>query len=73
MVTTQMLCLRTARKARHIATDMTTGYHTTNVFRYLDTFLKPPASPSGRPCSPTPPTSRWTQSIKDHLVVHRHP
>jgi alkanesulfonate monooxygenase SsuD/methylene tetrahydromethanopterin reductase-like flavin-dependent oxidoreductase (luciferase family) len=45
MVTSQMLCLEDGQKAREIACDMTSGYHTSLVFRYLDTFPKPPGIP----------------------------
>ncbi len=68
MVTTQMLCLEDGEKARHIATDMTTGYHTTNVFRYLDTFPKPPGIPEWPTVLPDPTYEQVDQSIKDHLV-----
>jgi len=68
MVTTQMLCLEDGEKARHIATDMTTGYHTTNVFRYLDTFPKPPGLPEWPIVLPDPTYEQVDQNIKDHLV-----
>jgi len=45
MVTSQMLCLEDGQKAREIACNMTSGYHTSLVFRYLDTFPKPPGIP----------------------------
>ncbi len=45
MVTSQMLCLEDGQKARDIACNMTSGYHTSLVFRYLDTFPKPPGIP----------------------------
>jgi alkanesulfonate monooxygenase SsuD/methylene tetrahydromethanopterin reductase-like flavin-dependent oxidoreductase (luciferase family) len=45
MVTTQMLCLEDGQKARDIACNMTSGYHTSLVFRYLDTFPRPPGIP----------------------------
>ncbi len=68
MVTTQMLCLEDGEKARHIATDMTTGYHTTNVFRYLDTFPKPPGIPEWPAVLPDPTYEQVDQNIKDHMV-----
>ena len=68
MVTTQMLCLEDGEKARHIATDMTPGYPTTNVFRYLDTFPKPPGIPEWPTVLPDPTYEQVDQSIKDHLV-----
>src|SRR4051812_41554889 len=45
MVTTQMLCLEDGQKAREISSDMTSGYHTSQLFRYLDTFPKPAGVP----------------------------
>jgi alkanesulfonate monooxygenase SsuD/methylene tetrahydromethanopterin reductase-like flavin-dependent oxidoreductase (luciferase family) len=45
MVTSQMLCLEDGQKARDIAANMTSGYHTSLVFRYLDTFPRPPGVP----------------------------
>ncbi|MCB1003215.1 MAG: LLM class flavin-dependent oxidoreductase [Acidimicrobiales bacterium] len=68
MVTTQMLCLEDGEKARRIATDMTTGYHTTNVFRYLDTFPKPPGIPEWPTVLPEPTYEQIDQSIKDGSV-----
>jgi alkanesulfonate monooxygenase SsuD/methylene tetrahydromethanopterin reductase-like flavin-dependent oxidoreductase (luciferase family) len=45
MVTTQMLCLEDGQRARQIAAHMDTGYHVSLVFRYLDTFPRPPGVP----------------------------
>jgi alkanesulfonate monooxygenase SsuD/methylene tetrahydromethanopterin reductase-like flavin-dependent oxidoreductase (luciferase family) len=45
MVTTQMLCLEDGQRARQIASHMDTGYHVSLVFRYLDTFPRPPGVP----------------------------
>ncbi len=45
MVTTQMLCLEDGHRARSIATDITSGYQNSLVFRYLDTFPKPAGLP----------------------------
>jgi alkanesulfonate monooxygenase SsuD/methylene tetrahydromethanopterin reductase-like flavin-dependent oxidoreductase (luciferase family) len=45
MVTSQMLCLEDGAKARSIACNMTSGYQNSLVFRYLDTFPKPPGLP----------------------------
>jgi alkanesulfonate monooxygenase SsuD/methylene tetrahydromethanopterin reductase-like flavin-dependent oxidoreductase (luciferase family) len=54
MVTTQMLCLEDGQKAKEIATDMTTGYHTSNLFRYLDTFPRPDGIPEWPALIPEP-------------------
>jgi alkanesulfonate monooxygenase SsuD/methylene tetrahydromethanopterin reductase-like flavin-dependent oxidoreductase (luciferase family) len=45
MMTTQMLCLEDGDRARQIGTDITSGYHDSLVFRYLDTFPRPPGIP----------------------------
>jgi alkanesulfonate monooxygenase SsuD/methylene tetrahydromethanopterin reductase-like flavin-dependent oxidoreductase (luciferase family) len=45
MVTTQMLCLEDGQRARQVAAHMDTGYHVSLVFRYLDTFPRPPGVP----------------------------
>jgi alkanesulfonate monooxygenase SsuD/methylene tetrahydromethanopterin reductase-like flavin-dependent oxidoreductase (luciferase family) len=54
MVTTQMLCLEDGGRAKQIATDMTTGYHTSNLFRYLDTFPRPDGIPEWPNLIPEP-------------------
>ncbi|MEL7209129.1 MAG: LLM class flavin-dependent oxidoreductase, partial [Actinomycetota bacterium] len=54
MVTTQMLCLEDGHRAKQIATDMTTGYHTSNLFRYLDTFPHPDGIPEWPDLIPEP-------------------
>lgn len=65
MVTTQMLCLEDGDQARRIATDMTTGYHTTNVFRYLDTFPKPPGIPEWPTVLPEPTYEQVDANIRN--------
>jgi alkanesulfonate monooxygenase SsuD/methylene tetrahydromethanopterin reductase-like flavin-dependent oxidoreductase (luciferase family) len=45
MVTTQMLCLEDGQRARDVFFDMDTGYYISLVFRYLDTFPRPPGIP----------------------------
>jgi alkanesulfonate monooxygenase SsuD/methylene tetrahydromethanopterin reductase-like flavin-dependent oxidoreductase (luciferase family) len=54
MVTSQMLCLEDGQRARDIAKDITLGYHSTLVFRYLDTFPKPPGIPDWPETLPEP-------------------
>jgi len=56
MVTTQMLCLEDGQRARQIASNMDTGYHVSLVFRYLDTFPRPPGIPE------------WPNLIPDQTV-----
>jgi alkanesulfonate monooxygenase SsuD/methylene tetrahydromethanopterin reductase-like flavin-dependent oxidoreductase (luciferase family) len=45
MVTTQMLCLEDGGRARDVFADMDIGYYLSLVFRYLDTFPRPPGIP----------------------------
>ena len=45
MMTTQLLCLEDGDRARKIGTDITSGYHDSLVFRYLDTFPRPDGIP----------------------------
>jgi len=45
MVTTQMLCLEDGGRARREFLQMQTGYYVSLVFRYLDTFPRPPGIP----------------------------
>ena len=45
MITTQMLCLEDAGRARDVFHNMDIGYYLSLVFRYLDTFPRPPGIP----------------------------
>ena len=45
MITTQMLCLEDAGRARQVFHNMDIGYYLSLVFRYLDTFPRPPGIP----------------------------
>ncbi|HXQ44708.1 MAG TPA: LLM class flavin-dependent oxidoreductase [Acidimicrobiales bacterium] len=53
MITTQMLCLEDGGKAREAFARMDGGYYISLVFRYLDTFPRPPGIPE------------WPQTIPD--------
>jgi alkanesulfonate monooxygenase SsuD/methylene tetrahydromethanopterin reductase-like flavin-dependent oxidoreductase (luciferase family) len=54
MVTSQMLCLEDGAKARQIASNMTSGYQVSLVYRYLDTFPRPPGIPEWPELIPEP-------------------
>ncbi|MEY2473835.1 MAG: hypothetical protein QOK28_3164 [Actinomycetota bacterium] len=69
MVTSQMLCLEDGQKARDIACNMTSGYHTSLVFRYLDTFPKPPGIPEWPALIPDATPEQMDQSIKNGLTT----
>ncbi len=68
MVTSQMLCLEDGQKARDIACDMTSGYQNSLVFRYLDTFPRPPGVPTWPDLIPEPTPDGLEASIKAGLV-----
>jgi alkanesulfonate monooxygenase SsuD/methylene tetrahydromethanopterin reductase-like flavin-dependent oxidoreductase (luciferase family) len=46
MITTQMICMEDGAKARQTFLDADSNYHLSLVFRYLDTFPKPPGIPA---------------------------
>jgi alkanesulfonate monooxygenase SsuD/methylene tetrahydromethanopterin reductase-like flavin-dependent oxidoreductase (luciferase family) len=68
MVTSQMLCLEDGVKARHVACNMTSGYHNSLVFRYLDTFPKPPGIPVWPEVIPEPTPESLEAQIEAGLV-----
>ena len=45
MITTQMLCLEDGGRAREVFADIDSNVHLSLVFRYLDTFPRPPGVP----------------------------
>jgi alkanesulfonate monooxygenase SsuD/methylene tetrahydromethanopterin reductase-like flavin-dependent oxidoreductase (luciferase family) len=45
MITTQMICMEDGAKARQVFLESESNYHLSLVFRYLDTFPKPPGLP----------------------------
>ncbi len=69
MVTSQMLCLEDGQKARDIATNMTSGYHTSLVFRYLDTFPRPPGIPEWPALIPDQTAEQIDEQIKRGLTT----
>jgi alkanesulfonate monooxygenase SsuD/methylene tetrahydromethanopterin reductase-like flavin-dependent oxidoreductase (luciferase family) len=56
MITTQMLCLEDGGRARKAFAQMDGGYYVSLVFRYLDTFPRPPGIP------------QWPQTIPDQTA-----
>jgi alkanesulfonate monooxygenase SsuD/methylene tetrahydromethanopterin reductase-like flavin-dependent oxidoreductase (luciferase family) len=69
MVTTQMLCLEDGRRAREIASEITMGYQNSLVFRYLDTFPKPPGIPEWPALMPEPTVETLDIGIDRGLVA----
>ena len=45
MITTQMICMEDGAKARKTFLEADSNYHLSLVFRYLDTFPRPPGIP----------------------------
>jgi alkanesulfonate monooxygenase SsuD/methylene tetrahydromethanopterin reductase-like flavin-dependent oxidoreductase (luciferase family) len=69
MVTTQMLCLEDGQKARQTACEMASSYHQSLVFRYLDTFPKPPFIPTWPEVLPEPTREEMDARIAKGLVA----
>ena len=68
MVTTQMLCLEDGDRARDIATRITLGYQNSLVFRYLDTFPKPPGIPAWPALIPEPTVAGLEDAVAKGLL-----
>jgi alkanesulfonate monooxygenase SsuD/methylene tetrahydromethanopterin reductase-like flavin-dependent oxidoreductase (luciferase family) len=69
MVTTQMLCLEDGHRAREIATGINMGYQNSLVFRYLDTFPRPPGLPVWPELVPEPTIAGLEASVARGLVA----
>ena len=69
MVTSQMLCLEDGDRARKIATEMTSGYHNSLVFRYLDTVPKPGWVPDWPETLPEPTVEEVAQRVDMGLMI----
>ena len=69
MVTSQMLCLDDGHRARKIAADMSSGYQNSLVFRYLDTFPKPPFVPDWPATLPEPTIEQLEAAVADGSVL----
>src|SRR5438094_249198 len=51
---TQLVCMEDRKKARAVAPGMGSSYHTSLVFRYLDSLPRPPAGPEAPRLPPAP-------------------
>jgi alkanesulfonate monooxygenase SsuD/methylene tetrahydromethanopterin reductase-like flavin-dependent oxidoreductase (luciferase family) len=60
---TQLVCMADRRKARSVALTMGSGYHTSLVFRYLDTFPRPPGVPEWPALIPDPDAAGLEERI----------
>ena len=61
---TQMVCLEDGKRARDVAMNMGSGYHTSLVFRYLDTFPRPAGVPEWPKLIPDP----TAQQLEDRIA-----
>jgi alkanesulfonate monooxygenase SsuD/methylene tetrahydromethanopterin reductase-like flavin-dependent oxidoreductase (luciferase family) len=69
MITTQMLCLEDGGKAREAATQMDSGYYISLVFRYLDTFPRPPGIPEWPQTIPDQTPEQINKSIESRSIA----
>jgi alkanesulfonate monooxygenase SsuD/methylene tetrahydromethanopterin reductase-like flavin-dependent oxidoreductase (luciferase family) len=60
---TALVCLEDRRQARRVAQAMGSGYHTSLVFRYLDTFPRPPGVPPWPEVIPEPTAEQLEERI----------
>jgi alkanesulfonate monooxygenase SsuD/methylene tetrahydromethanopterin reductase-like flavin-dependent oxidoreductase (luciferase family) len=60
---TQLVCLEDRREARRLAMTMGSGYHTSLVFRYLDTFPRPKGVPEWPALIPEPTPEQLEERI----------
>jgi alkanesulfonate monooxygenase SsuD/methylene tetrahydromethanopterin reductase-like flavin-dependent oxidoreductase (luciferase family) len=61
---TQLVCLEDRRRAREVALGMGSGYHTSLVFRYLDTFPRPAGIPRWPAVIPEPTPEQLEDRIR---------
>jgi alkanesulfonate monooxygenase SsuD/methylene tetrahydromethanopterin reductase-like flavin-dependent oxidoreductase (luciferase family) len=69
MVTSQMLCLEDGQRAREIAQNITIGYQNSLVFRYLDTFPRPPGIPEWPERIPEPTPESLEAGISKGILT----
>jgi alkanesulfonate monooxygenase SsuD/methylene tetrahydromethanopterin reductase-like flavin-dependent oxidoreductase (luciferase family) len=69
MVTSQMLCLEDGQRARDIAQNITIGYQNSLVFRYLDTFPRPPGIPVWPELIPEPTPESLADGIAKGILT----
>ena len=60
---TQMVCLEDRKQAREVAMTMGSGYHTSLVFKYLDTFPRPAGVPEWPKLIPDPTPAQLEERI----------
>jgi alkanesulfonate monooxygenase SsuD/methylene tetrahydromethanopterin reductase-like flavin-dependent oxidoreductase (luciferase family) len=75
MVTTQLLCLEDGQRVRNIAGsgELSQGYQNSLVFRYLDTFPKPPEIPTWPDLIPEPTPADIEERIHARVAMYGTP
>ncbi len=73
MVTTQLLCLEDRTRVRDIACTMTMGYQNSLLFKYLDTFPRPPGIPEWPAVIPEPTPAEVDARIDSHQTMYGTP
>ena len=61
---TQLVCMEDGKRARELACKLGSGYHTSLVFRYLDTFPRPAGVPAWPQLIPEPTLEQLEDRIK---------
>src|SRR5207247_6759270 len=61
---TQLVCMEDRKKARTVALGMGSSYHTSLVFRYLDSFPRPPGVPEWPRLIPEPDAATLEERIR---------
>jgi alkanesulfonate monooxygenase SsuD/methylene tetrahydromethanopterin reductase-like flavin-dependent oxidoreductase (luciferase family) len=61
---TQLVCMEDRRRARTLAMEMGSSYHTSLVFRYLDTFPRPTGVPAWPALIPEPTAEQLEERIR---------
>jgi len=69
MITTQMLCLEDGERARDVMLDIDVGYYLSLVFRYLDTFPRPPGIPQWPATIPDSTREQLDKQIASHAIA----
>ena len=69
MITTQMLCLEDGGRARQVFENIDSHVHLSLVFRYLDTFPRPPGLPEWPNLLPPSTPDQINKNIESGLIA----
>jgi alkanesulfonate monooxygenase SsuD/methylene tetrahydromethanopterin reductase-like flavin-dependent oxidoreductase (luciferase family) len=73
MVTTQLLCLEDRERVRDLACNLTMSYQNSLLFRYLDTFPRPPGIPEWPDLIPEPTPADIEERMEQGSVMYGTP